>query len=302
MSQAPGKALAVTCFIGLCAIWGTTWKVIQIGLQGVPPFSGVAIRFAIAAAILLAAALAAGVKLGATRSEKILWVVNGLCSFTVSYGIVYWAEQWVPSGLAAVLFATYPLFVAILAHFLLPAESLGPLEMVGVVLGFGGVAVVFSEDFNALGGPQVAFAAAVMLISPFVSAIGSVVVKKWGGGVHQLSITAIPMAICAGVMGAVALATERERAFTWDTVSVGSILYLAVMGSAVTFSLYFWLLRHFPAKRLALIAYIIPIVAVAIGVFMGEPLTARALTGAAIVILGVSLAVHAHRARGENAA
>jgi drug/metabolite transporter (DMT)-like permease len=290
----PRTLLAILGAATMCLIWGTTWAAIQIGLKGIPPFSGVAIRFAIASPLLLAAALAMGVKLGRSPHEKTLWVVNGLLQFTISYGVVYWAEQWVPSGLAAVLFATYPLFVAMLAHVALPGESLRPLEVAGVVIGFGGIAVIFSEDFQALGGSQVAVASAVMLISPFVSAVTTVAVKRWGSKVHPLSITAIPMAICAGVMGVVAFKYERGLPFTWDAVSVGALLYLAIFGSAVTFTLYFWLLRHYPAKRLSLIAYIIPIIAVGVGVLRNEPLTVRELIGAAVVIAGVALAVHKH--------
>jgi drug/metabolite transporter (DMT)-like permease len=291
--KAPGRALAVAAFSLLCLIWGTTWVVIQIGLEGIPPFSGVAIRFGIAALVLLGAAAALGVRPAGSARERWLWVVNALLAFSASYGVVYWCEQWVPSGLAAVLFATYPIFVTILAHWALPSEPLGGAELAGILTGFAGVGIIYSEDFEALGGPRVAVAAVVMLISPLVSAFASVAVKKWGAGIHPLSLTSVPMAMTAGIMGAVALGTERDIPFTWKRVSVGALLYLAIMGSAVTFTLYYWLLGHFPAKRMALIAYIIPVVAVAIGLARGEPLTVRILAGAALVLAGVGLAVNA---------
>lgn len=293
--RAPGKLLAVAAYTALCLIWGTTWAAIQIGLQGIPPLSGVAMRFAIAAVVLLTAALAMGVRLGRSRWERRLWVVNAVLSFSVSYSVVYWCEQWVPSGLAAVLFATYPLFVTILANWALPAEPLTLRELAGILVGFGGVGLIYSQDFSALGGPQVALAAVVMLISPLVSAVSSVAVKRWGEGVHPLSLTSVPMAMTAGIMGAAAMITERHREFLWTPTSVGALLYLAVMGSAVTFTLYYWLLAHFPAKRMSLIAYIIPVVAVAIGLARGEPLTARILSGAGLVLAGVALAMNAGR-------
>ena len=92
-------------------VLGTTWGAIRIGLEGVPPFTGAAIRFAISAALLLAVARWFRVRF--RRKERRIWLWNGLLLFTISYGVVYWAEQWVPSGLAAVLFATFPFFVAI---------------------------------------------------------------------------------------------------------------------------------------------------------------------------------------------
>jgi len=286
-------------FVVLCLIWGTTWAVIQVGLEGIPPMTGVSVRFGLSSVLLFGIALALGVRLGRTRRERWLWIVNGLCSFTISYGVVYWAEQWVPSGLAAVLFATYPFFVALLGHFMLPAETMSRGEGLAVLAGFGGVALIFSEDFSALGGRQVAVASAVMLISPLVSAVSSVSIKKWGAGIHPLSLTIVPMAMTCIIMGSLAVTLESEATFDWNLRTVSSVLYLAVFGSMVTFSLYFWLLDRLPAKRVALIAYIIPVVAVGIGVLRGEPLTGRVLLGAAVVIASVAVIVqlpHAARA------
>jgi drug/metabolite transporter (DMT)-like permease len=288
----PSKPLKTSAMALLCIIWGSTWAVIQIGLRGIPPLTGVGLRFAIAGLLLLVLAFALRVPLGRRRQEWWLWLINGTLAFSVSYGVVYWSEQWLPSGLTSVLFATYPLFVAIMAHFALPGESLAAPEVVGSLLGFGGVAVIFSEDLTALGGAAVALAAVVMMISPFVSAISTVAIKRWGEGIHPLSLTAVPMLMAAVIMGGLAIGLERERAIVWDGVSLSALLYLAILGSAVTFTIYFWLLLHMPAKRLALIAYIIPIEAVIIGILRGEPMTLKIMAGSALVVFGVALAVN----------
>lgn len=273
-------------------IWGTTWAAIRIGLQGIPPITGVALRFAIAAAVLFVFIPILGVKLGRSRREWGLWISNTLLTFVIAYGVLYWAEQWVPSGLAAVLFATFPLLVAVIAHFALPAERLTPASVVGVLVGFAGVAVIFSEDFQALGGPKVLLAAVVLLLSPVSAAFGSVLVKRWGEGVHPLSISAVPMAFTGVLMGALALAVESDRAVTFDTRSVLALLYLALVGSALPFTLYFWLLKYQAASRLALINYATPVVAVAVGsLLLDEPFTLRILLGAALVVGGVAVAV-----------
>jgi drug/metabolite transporter (DMT)-like permease len=286
----PASFRLVGGFLLLVLIWGTTWAGIRIGLRGVPPFTGVALRFALAGALLLALAASLGVRLGRARHEAALWVANGALSFCLSYSIVYWSEQYIPSGLAAVLFATYPLFVAGLAHVLLPGERMGPIAALGILLGFVGVAVIFSDDLGLLGGQRVRHAALVMLGSPLASAIASVAVKRWGRDVHPLSLAAVPMLIAGVVMGAVALVVERDAPLVLDARSVGALLYLAILGSAVAFTVFYWLLARVPATRVALMTYLIPIVAVAVGaVLFDEPLRPRLLAGSALVLAGVVL-------------
>jgi len=290
----------------LTLIWGTTWAAIRLGLRGIPPFTGVALRFAIGAAALFAVARALGVRLrgaaapapdaSAAASRRSspwrVWLVNGLMTFFIPYGVLYWAEQWVPSGLAAVLFATSPLWVALAAHLALPAERLRAATAAGVLLGFAGVAVIFSEDLRALGGPRVAGAAALLLLAPLTSAVGVVAVKRWAAGMHPLAIVAMPMALTAVAMGCVALATEAGQPVRLAGLPLAALLYLALCGSALSFTLYFWLLGRLPATTLSLINYLTPIVALLIGgTALGESFTARTLAGSALVVGGVAVAM-----------
>jgi drug/metabolite transporter (DMT)-like permease len=333
----------------LTLIWSTTWAAIRIGLRGIPPFTGVALRFGIGAVALLAVARSLGVRLrGAARPEDAalslppvpkvsprapepsngasvaaapppgprpsttaltaappaspwrVWLVNAALTFCLPYGAVYWAEQWVPSGLAAVLFATSPLWVALAAHLALPGERLRAPTVAGVLIGFAGVAAIFSEDLRALGGPRVAGAAAVLLIGPFSAAVGVVAVKRWAAGMHPLSVAAVPMALTCACMGCVAWVVERGQPLRLDASSVGALLYLALCGSALSFALYFWLLARLPATTLSLINYLTPVVALLIGgSALGESFTARTLAGSALVVGGVAVAM---RARGGGAA
>jgi drug/metabolite transporter (DMT)-like permease len=351
----------------LALIWGTTWAAIRIGLGGIAPFTGVALRFAIAAAVLAAVARWLGVPVasgggrggaagdrakpagdrgtvagelsgpagprggaasdrgraasdrggaasdrggaasdrsGAARDRSgagarpwRVWLANGALTFFVAYGVLYWAEQWVPSGLAAVLFATSPLWVSLWAHLALPGERFNAATVAGVVVGFAGVAVIFSQDLAALGGPRVAGAAALLLVSPLASALGVVAVKRWGGGLHPLTITTVPMALAAIAMGCIAAAVEGARPPRWDAVSVAALLYLALVGSALPFALYFWLLGRLPATTTSLINYVTPLVALLLGsAALGERVTLRTLGGAALVVGGVAVAL-----RGRSA-
>lgn len=290
-----GLAADVAIFALLTLIWGTTWAAIRVTLEAIPPMTGVAVRFLFAGALLLALARARGVPLGRSRLERRLWWLNGLTTFAGSYGIVYWGEQWVPSGLAAVLFATLPLWIVILGHFMLPGERGGGRRLTGVLFGFAGVAIIFSEDFAKLGGPQVFFAAMVFLLAPFVSALGSLSVKRWGGGISPYSIAGVPMLMTGGAMGVLALLVERARPIA-PMIGEGAAaapwlatLYLALFGSALTFSLYFWLLARRSAVAASLISYTVPICAVLVGwLAFAEPVTWRLVAGGGVVLLGVA--------------
>ncbi len=288
--------LDIAVFALLTLVWGTTWAAIRIGLQGLPPLTGVALRFGIAAAALFPIALARRVRFGRTRRERILWIANALATFVISYVVVYWAEQWVPSGLAALIFSTYPLFVALQAHVAIPGEQLTLRGLSGVLAGFAGVAVLFSGDLTDLGGRQVAVAGLVLLLSPFFSALGSVLVKRWGGDVHPLSLTIVPMALAAALVGGLAAVFERGRPLVLDPVSVAALLYLALAGSALTFTPWFWLLARVEATRVSMIAYTVPVVAVVVGIlFLDEPFTWRVGAGAMLVLLGTGLVLRQRR-------
>lgn len=288
----PSSFLKIVTLVFLTCVWGTTWAAITISLRGIPPFTGVAIRFAIAGTVLVVYARASGVPLSAGNSRhRRLRLLHALLTFCCSYGVVFWAEQWVPSGLAAVLFATFPLMVAVMAHFVLPAEQMNAFVLAGIGIGFAGIALIFAEDFELLGGSMVAVASAVMLLSPLAGATVTVSVKRWGSGMHTLPFNAVAMVLAAGVMGVVAAVVERGRPLILDPGPVAAVLYMAIAGTAITFPLYFWLLEHMEARQVALIGYGTPIVALFIGaVFMNEPMTLRTWIGSAMVVVGVAVA------------
>lgn len=285
-------------FAVLTLIWGTTWAAIRVALEGIPPLTGVAVRFAFAGAVLLIVARARGLVLGRDPIERRLWVVNAVCTFAGSYGIVYWAEQWVPSGLAAVLFATMPIWVVLLGWLLLPGERVGPGRLAAVLIGFAGVAVIFSEDFGRLGGVEVRRAAAILLAAPLVSALGAVCLRRWGKGISPISLGAVPMLMTGAGLGLVAAVVERGRPVVWSPAPWLATLYLALFGSALTFSLYFWLLARQSALFSSLISYTVPVVAVGVGwLAFREPVTPRLALGGALVLAGVALIVGRPRGR-----
>ncbi len=227
----PSTPVATFWFAVLVCIWGTTWAAIRVGLEGIPPFTGAFLRFALAASVLLLLAPRLGADLSGDWRTWRVWILSGLLTFTISYGVVYWAEQWVPSGLASILFATFPLLTALGALVLLPGEKLRRPMLAGIALGLIGIIVIFSEDLSKLGSENVLFASIVFMLSPISSALGSVLVKRWGAGIHPVAMTAVPMAIGGALLGCVALVGGTRRGLAFHTGDGGKHRLSRVRGN-----------------------------------------------------------------------
>lgn len=273
-------------------IWGTSWAAIRINLESMLPFAGVALRFATASLVLVAMARVWKVPEQTGPRLYKIWFVETVFSLCLPYGVVYWAEQWVPSGLSSILFSTMPLFVVVLAHWWLVAEPMRMAEMLGILIAVGGIAFIFSDDLTLTAGILVP--AMVMILAPLGAAIAHVLIKRWGSGMHPLNVVTVPMAATAVVMGALSLAIESERTIEFGLSGVVSLLYLGGVASAFAFSLYYWVLERVAATRLSLITLAIPIVAVVVGItFLDEPFSARTALGCALVLSGVGVASRA---------
>jgi drug/metabolite transporter (DMT)-like permease len=283
--------------VAVSLIWGSTWLAIKLGLEAMPPFLSAGMRFAIAAGILAALSWGRGIPLPRGGRTHAGLLALGFLNFVVNYGAVYWGEQYVSSGLTAVLFATYPLFVLLIAHATIGSERITPRKAVGVLLGFAGVFVIFRSDL-ALADPRAALAAAVILVSPVASALTSVGIKKWGHDLHPYTLTALPMAYGAVALTAIGLTFEDARAIEWTLAAVGSLAFLSLFGSVIAFVLYYRLLKVVSVSLLALVSYAFPIVAVVLGwLVLGERLAGSTLLGAAAVLAGIAIATWRRRPR-----
>src|SRR5204863_4067160 len=127
----------------LCGIWGSTWLFIKLGLADLPPLTFAGIRFLLASLILTILILARGVRWPRSQSDWTLIAIVGFLQFSLNYGLVFWGEQHISSGLAAVLQSTFPVFGMVIAHLYLPYEQMTPAKVGGVLLGVVGVAVIF---------------------------------------------------------------------------------------------------------------------------------------------------------------
>lgn len=276
--------------ICLCFIWGSTWPVIKIGLGALPPFLGAGWRFGVAALCLFGLSWVQGVRLPRSRRAHAGLLLHGLFGIGVSYGAVYWGEQHIPSGLSAVLFATHPLFVLLFAHAAIAAEPITLRKLVGVGLGFVGVMLIFQDDLQLSSRASV-MAAGITLLSPLVAAVSNVSIKRWGSHLQPYHLTALPMTYAAAALFVVSWLTEDRSTVRWTGAAVGSVLYLAIVGSVAAFGIFYTLLKQFPVSTLAFVTYVFPIVALGLGyALLGETLEAQALVGAATIVIGVAVA------------
>jgi drug/metabolite transporter (DMT)-like permease len=282
--------LVPTLYALICLIWGSTWLVIKIGLDGVPPFLGAGLRFALASAVLFGIVLARGKSLRLDRDGKIAVLSCGLLSFTVSYACVYWAEQYISSGLAAILYCLMPLVTALLSAFWTRSETLSARQIGGIVVAMAGTAVLFWPS-EAVSSAQIA-GMAVALASVVGAAVNLVSVKKHGRDVDVFVMNACGMAIGAACLLLLSALFERGAAVAWSRANVSAIVYLALVGSVTAFQSYYTLVKVMDATRLSLITLIFPIVAVFLGrAFLGEAIAPSSWIGMTLVLGGVAVAI-----------
>src|SRR3954464_8294910 len=282
------RPVAWSLYALLVVIWSSTWVAIKIGLEDTPPMLGAGIRFAAAGIGLLVLAAVRGRSLS---TDRVLATILAVLPFFGTYALVYWGEQYVPSGLAAVLFGVLPIYVALIASVFLRDEPLRARLLCGVVLALGGLAIAFSESV-ALGDSRYALIAALgCALAPLGAAIGNVATKRRGAGVDALVLNGWA-AVGGGVLLLFVSAVSEDWAgASWTAGAVGSILYLAAIGTALAFVTLTRLLAELPAVTMSFIALLLPFGALVFGaVVEGEPLTLAELLGAALVAAGIAVA------------
>src|SRR4051812_34318967 len=238
------RSLVWSLYAALVVIWSSTWVAIKFGLEDVPPLLSAGVRFAIAGAGLLALAKAMRRPLG---TDLRLAAVLATFPFATAYGLIYWGEQYVPSGLAAVLFGVMPLYSASIASVALDDEPLRPRLVAGIAVAIGGLALAFGESL-ALGDAKWALlAATACAVAPLAAAIGKVSIRGRGGGLAPIALNGGGMLSGGALLLRASAPTEDGGAAALTSHSVGSTLYLAVVGSAVPFVTLTRLLRELPA-------------------------------------------------------
>jgi drug/metabolite transporter (DMT)-like permease len=282
--------MTLLAFAIIYFVWGSTFLAIRIGVQEVPPFLLAAMRFLVAGLVLYGWMIARGERAPNGRQWMSVFLLASLI-FAVDYGLLFWAEQRVPSGIAAVMLATIPAFMALSEIIFLRTQKLTFRLALALLIGIAGVAVLMSHSLN-LGGAPVDTAGAVALIVAATSwSVSSVLSRKLPLPASKVMSSGAQM-LAGGVLLALTAAALGEfRGFRLQSVSRGawlSLLYLIVAGSIIGFTAYVWLIHHESPTKVGTYAYVNPVVAVLVGHFLGgETLGLRTVLGTLFVLLSV---------------
>ena len=276
----------------LCGIWGSTWLFIKLGLEDLPPLTFAGIRFVISCAILFPLVWVRHLTLPKTRSDWFLVIGTGVMSFSLNYGLVFWAEQYITSGLVALLQAMLPAFGLILAHIHVPAERMTWVKIAGVVLGVFGVGVVFSNQL-AISGRLALAGCVAMVLSAFFAAYSNVLVKTHGKNLNPAVLAAFQMLFGLVPLLLYGLTFEgNPLRLRWTPLALVCLLYLAVVGTVIAFLMYYWLIQKMDVTKTMLISLVTPVVAVILGMLvLDEQLSWRTLVGGAMIMAGIGFIV-----------
>jgi len=282
-----GNTRIVGIYILLCLIWGTTWVGIKASLESLTPFMSAGTRFILASLVIYLIMQLKKIRLQTDKLSMKLYFLMGFFSFIIPFGLVYWAQQFVPSGLSAVLFAVYLFFVAIFSYFRIPEEKIGFIKVIGIIIGFTGIIVIFSDSFGEDLSDYILGMIAIVLSGTMQANI-AVTLKKSGKHLNSLSMNLVPMLLAGFFMTLFSFLWEDISSNVLDLNAVLSVSYLAVLGSVVTFTSFYWLLKRVNVIILSLIAFITPIVALIAGwIFYNEQLTTKHFIGSGLVLFGL---------------
>jgi drug/metabolite transporter (DMT)-like permease len=303
--QPPGKSRTETvklvlAFVAIYFIWGSTYLAIRYAVETIPPLVTACLRQAVAGAILLGWALGRGFR--PTAGNWIAGLIIGALFFLIGHGSLHWAQQYVSSGLAALLIATEPLFILALT-WLAGRQRMSRLSVLGLALGLFGVALLAAGELTTTTMSLVGVVA--ILVSSLSWSVGVVVSPRLRLPSDPLGRTAIPLLCGAGELLVAAWVTGEAGALEWSHVSLRSTLglaYLIVFGSVIAFTSYTWLLQRCPATLVATHTYVNPLVAVLLGWLAAAETVSLWVILAAVAIPGAILLVQAGERRATSPA
>jgi drug/metabolite transporter (DMT)-like permease len=286
----PHRWKTLLAFAIIYLVWGSTFLAIRVGVREVPPFLLAGMRF-LAAGIILYAWMRARRTVSPSRREWASASLLAVLIFVLDYGLVFWAEQRVPSGITAVMMATIPVFMTLAEILILRTQRLTLRLGFALLVGLGGVAVLVSRSAGFAEGPIDTSGAIALVVAAISWSLASALTRKLPLPESKVMSSGAQMLAGGVLLTLTALTLGEFRSFHVNAVSSGAwlaLVYLIVAGSIVAFTAYVWLIHHESPTKVGTYAYVNPVVAVLLGYFLGgEGLGARTVVGTALVLVSV---------------
>lgn len=279
-------------FVALCLIWGSTWYFIKITLNaGMPPMYGVGIRFFFSGLLFFLILLLRKESIPINKQSIKLYLSFALLNFSLSYGITYWATQYVYSSISAIIWGLFPAVTSLIAHFMIPNdpnERLTQNKLLALGIGFIGLTIISSNqtiDFSS----NSSIGILLLICAVVAAAYPSVLYKKHSKEVNHYQMNAVCQLITGVVMLSLSyfIETEDTMQLVWTNELILSTIYLIVLGGVVSWGIYFWLYQHLTVTQVTYVAIFPPIVAIIMGwIFLNEVLTIKEIIGTIFILSG----------------
>ena len=283
------KIAAYAAWGAVCLFWGTTYLAIRIGVRTVPPALFGGFRFLAAGLIFLAYLRWRGHAFP-ERRELIDMVIVGIALLVMANGLVIWAEQWVPSSIAALLVATLPFWMAGFEAVLPSGERLTLRKVIGIFIGFAGLVILFAPEIRTSFDMAYLRGILALLLAPFCWSAGSIYSKSRPAKSHPLMAATMQMIIAGIILIVIGGAFGEWRRVSFDVEGLAATAYLVVFGSIVGYGSFIYALAKLPATKVSMYAYVNPVIAVFLGwLILDERLDWSVLLATVIVLLGVVL-------------
>src|SRR5579864_1978493 len=272
-------------------LWGATYLAMRVAVIQIPPYVMGSVRYGIAGPLMLAYCVLAGKKISITRQDLWRLLAIGILLLSVANMGVATAEQYVPSGLAALIVAGVPIWVAIIESRVLRSRRLSAMGLAGLALGIAGMVVLLWPQISGTRlDRQELRGFGILLVASASWALGSVFSGRWNLSVDVFTASAWEMTLAGVINALVALSTGEFRRVVWAPRGLLAILFLVICGSWIGFTAYIWLLEHVPTPKVPTYAYVNPVVAVYLGwLMLNEKVDAFMLVGTVIIISAVAL-------------
>ena len=289
--DSPRSGRILLAYLSVFIIWGSTYLAIRIGVRDIPPALFAGLRFVLAGTAMFLYGKLTGRKLPKKFKDTRTHAIVGIFLLVGGNGLVTWSEQWVPSGLAAVIIATVPLFMSSVDALLPGGHRLSWVGWLGILIGFGGVVVLVSPSLGLATGEVIdPIGIAGLIAASFFWSVGSVYSKRRAVSGDVFMNTALQMLAGGAVLFLVAVPAGDFARVQFTTSGVLSLLYLILFGSIIGFTSYVYLLRNVPPAKASTYAYVNPVVAVILGaLLLSEPLELRTIAATGVILAGVAI-------------